>query len=49
MPCDYNCGQFYVVAEYFANVGEYNIITPKNQSFIKGVDKAAMIFLRLSF
>jgi len=36
--CDYKGGQFYVVAEYFAKVGEYNIITPKKQSFIKGAE-----------
>jgi hypothetical protein len=35
---DYKGGQFYAVAEYFANVGEYNIITPKSQNFIKGAD-----------
>jgi hypothetical protein len=35
---DYKGGQFYAVAEYFSRVDQYNIITPKNQSFIKGVD-----------
>lgn len=41
---DYKGGQFYVVAEYFAKVGEYNIITPKSQSFIKGVDSGDDLF-----
>ena len=41
---DYKRGQFYVVAEYFASVGQYNIITPKNQSFIKGVDSGDDLF-----
>ena len=36
--CDYKMGQVYIVAEYFSKVGEYDIITPKNQGFIKGVD-----------
>ncbi|WP_428328473.1 hypothetical protein [Mucilaginibacter sp.] len=35
---DYKGGQLYIVTEYFAKVGEYDILTPKNQSFIKGVD-----------
>jgi len=41
---DYKGGQFYMVAEHFANVGEYNIITPKSQNFIKGVDSGDDLF-----
>jgi hypothetical protein len=41
---DYKGGQFYVVTEYFARIGEYDIITPKNQNFIKGVDNGDDFF-----
>lgn len=32
---DYNKGQIYLAAEYFSKVSGYNIITPRNESFIR--------------
>jgi hypothetical protein len=33
---DTNWGQIYVSAEYFSRISEYNIITPRNDYFIRG-------------
>ncbi len=32
---DYGRGNVYVAAEYFAKVGEYNVLTPRNEYFIR--------------
>lgn len=32
---DYGKGQIYIAAEYFAKIKEYNIITPRNEYFIR--------------
>jgi hypothetical protein len=34
--CDYKNGQIYFAAEYFNKVNEYNLITPRDESFIRG-------------
>jgi hypothetical protein len=36
---DYGKGQLYFSTEYFTKVNEYNIITPKAQSFVRGEDE----------
>lgn len=33
---DFDKGQIYFAAEYFAKVNEYSIITPRNETFVKG-------------
>jgi hypothetical protein len=33
---DYKNGQIYFAAEYFNKVNEYNLITPRNESFVRG-------------
>ena len=47
---DYKKGQVYFATEYFAKINEYNILTPRSQSFIKGDvgagDLSAPQFLR---
>lgn len=41
---DLDWGQIYVSAEYFARIGEYNIITPRDDYFIRGNGSAVNDF-----